>query len=93
MKTNALMSIKQLAELLRVSTDTIRRAARSGLIPSTREGTAYRFDWDKVRQAMRARAQQMPNRRSKEASAPAGNGRRRAAQSPPIGNTGAWLTP
>lgn len=93
MKTNALMSIKQLAELLRVSTDTVRRAARTGLIPSTREGTAYRFDWEKVRQAMRARAQQMPYRRSKVASAPAGNGRRRGVQSPPDGNTGAWLTP
>lgn len=68
MKTNALMSIKELAALLGVSTDTVRRAARSGVIPSTREGTAYRFDWDKVRQAMRARAQQMPNRRSKEAA-------------------------
>jgi excisionase family DNA binding protein len=68
MRANALMSIKQLAELLGVSPDTVRRAARSGLIPFTREGTAYRFDWDKVRQAMRARAQQMPNRRSKESA-------------------------
>ena len=54
------MSITELAELLGVSTDTVRRAARSGLIPSTRESTAYRFDWEKVRQAMRARAQEMP---------------------------------
>ena len=92
MKENALMSIKQLAELLRVSTDTIRRAARSGVFPSSREGTAYRFDWRKVRRAMRERAQQMRNRLSNQASAPAGNGRRRAAQSPPIGNTGALTT-
>lgn len=49
MKAQALMSIKQLADLIGVSTDTIRRAARSGLIPSTRKGTAYRFDWRKVR--------------------------------------------
>jgi len=89
MKGNALMSIKQLAELLGISTDTIRRAARSGLIPSSREGTAYRFDWEKVRQAMRARAQQMPYRRSTQAGAPGGKSRRRAAQSPPTGNTGA----
>ena len=60
MRANALMSIKQLAELLGVSTDTVRRAARNRLIPFTREGTAYRFDWEKVRQAMRARAQQRP---------------------------------
>ena len=92
MKAKELMSMKQLAVLLGVSTDTIRRAARSGLIPSSRDGTAYRFDWEKVRQAMRARAQQMPYRRSKVASAPAGNGRRRGVQSPPDGNTGAWLT-
>ena len=83
MKEKRLMSIKELAELVGVSTDTVRRAARKRLIPFTREGTAYRFDWEKVRQAMRARAQQMPYRRSKQASAPAGNGRRRAGQSPP----------
>ncbi len=88
----ALISIKELAELVGVSTDTVRRAARKGLIPFTREGTAYRFDWEKVRQAMRARAQQMPYRRSEVASAPAGNSRRRGVQSPPDGNTGALAT-
>lgn len=92
MKEKRFMSIKELAELVGVSTDTVRRAARSGLIPSTREGGAYRFDWEKVRQAMRARAQQMPYRRKKVASAPAGNGRRRGVQSPPDGNTGALAT-
>lgn len=91
MKTKQL-SIKELAALLGVSTDTVRRAARSKLIPSSREGTAYRFDWEKVRQAMRARAQQMPYRPSKAASAPAGSGRRRGVQSPPVGNTGALAT-
>jgi len=92
MNTRALLSIKQLAELLGVSTDTIRRAARSGLIPSTREGTAYRFDWPKVRQAMEKRAKEMRTRRSTQASAPGGRCRPRAAPSPPDGNTGAWLT-
>ncbi len=92
MKPRALMSIKELAELVGVSTDTVRRAARKGLIPSTREGTAYRFDWPKVRLAMEARANQRPSRRSTTASAPAGNGRRRAGQSPPDGNTGALAT-
>ena len=77
------MSIKELAALIGVSTDTVRRAARSGLIPSSREGTAYRFDWEKVRQAMRARAQLMPYRRSKVASAPGGESRRRAGQDAP----------
>ena len=35
MKEKRFMSIKELAELVGVSTDTVRRAARSGLIPST----------------------------------------------------------
>jgi len=93
MKTTALISIKQLAERLGVSTDTIRRAAKSGLIPSTREGTAYRFDWLKVRQAMERRANEMRARRSMPASAPGGRCRPRAAPSPPVGNTGAVTTP
>jgi|SRR6187551_17800 excisionase family DNA binding protein len=92
MKATALISIKQLAEMLGVSTDTIRRAARSGLIPSTHEGRVYRFDWKKVRQAMRGQAQQMPYRQRKVASAPGGKSRPRAVQSPPVGNTGALTT-
>lgn len=83
MKANALMSIKQLAELLSVSTDTIRRAARKGLIPSTREGTAYRFDWRTVRRAMEARARQRLSRRSQTASAPGGESRPRARRNAP----------
>lgn len=92
MEEKRFLSIKQLAELLGVSTDTVRRAARSGLIPSTREGTAYRFDLRKVRRAMRARANAMVYRRSTKVSAPGGASRPRATQSPPTGNTGAWLT-
>ena len=84
MNEKRFMSIKDLAELLGVSTDTVRRAARSGLIPSTRKGTAYRFNWPKVRQAMRARAQQMPYRRSKVASAPGGESRPRAGNAPDL---------
>ena len=92
MKGTALLSIKELAELLGVSTDTVRRAARSGLIPSTREGTAYRFDWPKVRRAMVERAKQQPNRRGAQAGAPGGESRPRAVQTPPMGNTGALPT-
>jgi len=92
MNAKTLLSIKQLAELLSVSTDTIRRAARKGLIPSTREGTAYRFDWRKVRRAMEARARQRLSRRSHIGGAPGGESRPRAAQSPPVGNTGALAT-
>lgn len=87
MKATALMSIKQLAELLGVSTDTVRGAARSGLIPSSWEGSAYRVDWRQVRRAMEARAKAMLYRWSNKASAPGGESRPRAAQSPPVGNT------
>jgi excisionase family DNA binding protein len=83
MKEKRAMSIKELAELLGVSTDTVRRAVRSGVIPSTREGTAYRFDWPKVRQAMRARAKSMPYRRSRLGSAPDGESRPRAQANAP----------
>lgn len=93
MKSNKL-SIKELAALIGVSTDTVRRAARSGLIPSTREGTAYRFDLEQVFRAMRARAEQRPYRQHKEAGAPGGESRPRAGSpSPRTGNTGAGLTP
>jgi excisionase family DNA binding protein len=83
MKEKRAMSIKELAELLGVSTDTVRRAARSGLIPSTREGTAYRFDWEKVRKAMRARALEVASRLSTMASAPGGESRPRAQENAP----------
>ena len=92
MKATGLLSIKQLAELLSVSTDTIRRVARKGLIPSSREGTAYRFDWRKVRRAMEARANERPSQRRSKASAPGGESRPCAMQSPPTGNTGAHTT-
>jgi excisionase family DNA binding protein len=83
MEEKRFLSIKQLAELLGVSTDTVRRAARSGLIPSTREGTAYRFEWEKVRQAMRARAVEVASRRSTMAGAPDGESRPRAQGNAP----------
>jgi len=93
MKARALLSLKQLAELFGVSTDTVRRAAQRGLIPSTREGTAYRFDVKTVCQAMERRANEMRTQRSMQASAPGGRCRPRAAPSPPAGNTGAVTTP
>ena len=83
MKAHALMSIKELADFLGVSTDTIRRAARSGLIPFTREGTAYRFHWQQVCQALEARTEEVRTRRSIHAGAPGGRGRPRASQNAP----------
>lgn len=88
MNERRLMSIKALAALIGVSTDTVRRAARSGLIPSTRKGSAYRFDWPKVRQAMSARTKQRPYRRSKVAGAPGGDSRPRAGDAPDLEHGG-----
>jgi excisionase family DNA binding protein len=92
MKTKGL-SIRELAAYIGVSTDTVRRAARRGEIPFTREGTAYRFDWLKVRRAMDERSKEMRGGGKKEAGArpPAKGGGARSVK-PPDGNTGALTT-
>jgi excisionase family DNA binding protein len=90
MKTSDL-SIKELAAFIGVSTDTIRRAVRNGEIPSTRVGTAYRFDLRQVRHQMERNARIYLRRGS--ASAPGGSAGRAQADPPPSGNTGAWQTP
>ncbi|HEY6084112.1 MAG TPA: helix-turn-helix domain-containing protein [Nitrospira sp.] len=92
MKRDGLLSIKELAQVLSVSTDTVRRAARRGQIPSTRERTAYRFDWPTVRRALRANAHKSISKKNDapaQRAAPAG---RAQATTPPIGNTGALAT-
>ena len=83
MKTKEL-SIKELAAYIGVSTDTVRRAARRKEIPFTREGTAYRFDWLKVRQAMDERGNQMRfgGRSLAGASPPAKAGGTRRTEAP-----------
>jgi excisionase family DNA binding protein len=47
------LSIKELAAVIGVSTDTIRRAVRKGEIPATRVRTALRFDLHQVLTCMR----------------------------------------
>lgn len=84
------VSIRELAALLQVSTDTIRRAFRSGEIPATRVRTALRFDLDEVLRCMRRKAEA---RYGRNPGAPGGNRRPRAeATSPRTGNTGALPT-
>jgi excisionase family DNA binding protein len=56
MKTKKL-SIKELAAIIGVSTDTIRRAVRKGQIPATRVRTALRFDLHQVLRCMRRNAE------------------------------------
>ena len=80
MKTSDL-SIKELAAFIGVSTDTIRRAARRGDIPSTRVGTAYRFDLRQVRHRMEQNT--VVHLRRESAGAPGGVSRPRAPQNAP----------
>jgi excisionase family DNA binding protein len=84
------LSVKELAAVIGVSTDTIRRAYRKGEIPAIRVGTALRFDFDEVRLYMRRNAEA---RYGRNPGAPGGNRRPRAgATSPRTGNTGAQTT-
>ena len=46
------VSVRELAALLQVSTDTIRRAFRRGELPATRLKTALRFDLEDVHRLM-----------------------------------------
>ena len=89
MKTSDL-SIKELAAVIGVSTDTIRRAVRTGEIPVTRVRTALRFDLHKVLTCMRRNAEARVGAPS--ASAPGGTAGRAQADPPPSGNTGALPT-
>lgn len=84
------MSVKELAALIGVSTDTIRRAYRKGEIPAIRVKTALRFDLEEVRLCMRRNAEA---RYGRNPCAPGGDSRPRAgATSPRTGNTGALPT-
>ena len=86
MKTSDL-SIKELAAVIGVSTDTIRRAVRKGEIPATRVKTALRFDLHQVLTWMRRNAE--ARLRARSACAPGGSAGRAQADPPPSGNTGA----
>ena len=84
------MSVKELAEFIGVSTDTIRWAFRSGEIPAIRVKTALRFDLDEVLRYMQRNAKA---RYGRNPGAPGGDRRPRAeATSPRTGNTGALPT-
>ena len=51
------VSIRELAALLRVSTDTLRRAYRRGDLPAIRVKTALRFDLEEVHRVMQRQAE------------------------------------
>ena len=84
------VSIRELAALISVSTDTIRRAYRKGEIPAIRVRTALRFDLDEVMRCMQRNAEA---RYGTKACAADGIRRPRTGTlSPRTGNTGALPT-
>jgi len=76
------LSIKELAAIIGVSTDTIRRAVRKDEIPATRVRTALRFDLHQVLTCMQRNAEAKFGARSACAQ----------GDPPPSGNTGALPT-
>ena len=85
MKTSDL-SIKELAAIIGVSTDTIRRAVRKAEIPARRVRTALRFDLQEVHTCMQRNAEARFGTGS--SSAPGGTAGRAQAAQPPSGKTG-----
>ena len=81
MKTSDL-SIKELAAIIGVSMDTIRRAVRKAEIPARRVRTALRCDLHEVHTCMQRNAEARFGARSASAQ----------AEQPPSGNTGALPT-
>jgi len=80
------VSVRELAELLRVSTDTIRRAYRRGELPAIRVKTALRFDLEEVRRVMQRQAEAY---RSARRCAASGARRPHTEAQPPLSKTGA----
>ncbi|MDR4465689.1 MAG: helix-turn-helix domain-containing protein [Nitrospira sp.] len=80
------VSVRELAALLRVSTDTIRRAYRRGDLPAIRVKTALRFDLEEVHRVMRQQAEAY---RSARRCAASGARRPPIEAQPPLSQTGA----
>ena len=76
-----LLSVKELAEELGISTDSVYRAYRSGEIPGAQIARIIRFDLVQVLRAMEERAKAMPNSQCTK-RATGGASRRRARKSP-----------
>ncbi len=78
-----LLSVKELAEELGISTDSVYRAYRTGEIPGVQIARIIRFDLEQVLRAMEARANAMPNSQCAKRRATAGKSRRRAQPNAP----------
>jgi excisionase family DNA binding protein len=80
------VSVRELAELLQVSTDAIRRAYRRGDLPAIRVKTALRFDLEEVHRVMQRQAEAY---RSARRCAASGARRPPIEAQPPPSQTGA----
>ena len=76
------LSVKELAQYIGISTDTVRRAYRRGLIPGYRVGTALRFDPNAVRRQMQRQPETQA--RTRAAGAMGGDSRPRAERPAPV---------
>ena len=82
------VSVRELAALLQVSTDTIRRAYRRGDLPAIRVKTALRFDLEEVHRVMERQAEVYLSVRRCAAS---GARRPHIEAQPPLSQTGAQI--
>ena len=57
-----LLSVKELAQELGISTDSVYRAYRKGEIPAEQINRMIRFNLEKVHRAMEQKAEAMPNK-------------------------------
>jgi excisionase family DNA binding protein len=78
-----LLSVKELAQELGISTDSVYRAYRKKEIPAEQINRMIRFNLEKVHRAMEKKANAMPNSQRSQQGATAGQGRRRAQQKSP----------
>ena len=78
-----LLSVKELAQELGISTDSVYRAYRKGEIPAAQINRMIRFNLEKVHRAMEKKAKAMPNSQCAKQRATGGASRRRAQQKRP----------
>jgi excisionase family DNA binding protein len=79
-----LLSVKELAQELGISTDSVYRAYRKWEISTAQINRMIRFNLEKVHRAMEKKAKAMPNSQRLKRRATAGQGRRRAQHNAPV---------
>ncbi len=54
--TGSLLTLKEVAQLLRLTPQTLYKMLKKGSIPAVRIGSQWRFEQEKVRQWLKARS-------------------------------------